>query len=78
MKIFISDKAKSDLLQFYGYLAERNPLAARAAIEVINTKFANIAQFPFLGRERSTLGVAYAASSRALRSFSIHSGASAL
>lgn len=56
MKVFISDKAKSDLLQFYQYLAERNPSAARSALETVNTKFANLARFPFIGRERSTLG----------------------
>ena len=56
MKIFLSDKARSDLLQFYAYLAERSPSAARAALETINVKFANLTKFPFIGRERSTLG----------------------
>jgi toxin ParE1/3/4 len=56
MKVFLSDKARSDLLQFYGYLAERSPSAARAALETINVKFANLTRFPFIGRERSTLG----------------------
>jgi toxin ParE1/3/4 len=56
MKIVISDKARSDLLEFYAYLAARNPSAARAAVTAINSKFSNIAQFPFIGRERSSLG----------------------
>jgi toxin ParE1/3/4 len=56
MKVFLSEKARSDLLQFYGYLVERTPSAARAALETINAKFANLTQFPFIGRERSTLG----------------------
>jgi toxin ParE1/3/4 len=56
MKVFLSDKARSDLLQFHGYLAERSPSAARARLETINVKFANLTRFPFIGRERSTLG----------------------
>ena len=57
MKVFLSDKARSDLLQFYRYLSEKSPSAARAALETINVKFAHLTQFPFIGRERSTLGV---------------------
>lgn len=55
MKIVVSDKAKTDLLQLYSYLASRNPRAADAAIHTIDTKFGNIARFPFIGRERSSL-----------------------
>ena len=56
MKVFVSDKARSDLLQFFAYLAERNPSAARAAVETIHLKFSNLMHFPFIGRERSTPG----------------------
>jgi toxin ParE1/3/4 len=56
MKIVISDKARSDLLEFYAYLAARSPSAARAAVIAINSKFSNITQFPFIGRERPSLG----------------------
>ena len=48
MKVFLSDKARSDLLQFHGYLAERSPSAARAALETINVKFANLTDFRLL------------------------------
>jgi|tagenome__1003787_1003787.scaffolds.fasta_scaffold19849771_2 toxin ParE1/3/4 len=56
MKVLVSDKAASDLLQLYAYLLERNPSAARAAIETIHVKFSNLMHFPFIGRARSTLG----------------------
>ena len=56
MKVFLSDKARSDLFQFYAYLTEGSPSAARAALETINVKFAHLTRFPFIGRERSTLG----------------------
>ena len=55
MKIVISDKARSDLLQLYAYLAARSPAAACKAVAAVDTKFANIAEFPFIGRERSAL-----------------------
>ena len=55
MKIVISGKARSDLLQFYAYLAARSPAAARRAVAAINIKFGNITEFPFIGRERSAL-----------------------
>jgi toxin ParE1/3/4 len=55
MKIFRSDKAHSDLLQIYAYLAERNPRAADAVIEQVNAKLENLCGFPFIGRERSSL-----------------------
>ena len=41
MKIFRSEKAERDLLQIYGYLADRNPQAADALIEEIDAKFTN-------------------------------------
>ena len=55
MKIFRSDKAKTDLVRIYAYLADRNPKAADALIEDIDTKFENLSRFPFIGRERSSL-----------------------
>jgi toxin ParE1/3/4 len=55
MKIFISEKAKKDLLQIFSYAAERNQLAADSFIERIDSKFEQLSRFPFIGRERTSL-----------------------
>ncbi len=55
MRIVLSDKAKSDLLRIYSYIGERNPAAANALIRRIDANFGNLARFPFIGRERSSL-----------------------
>ena len=55
MRVAVSDKAKSDLHRIYSYLAEHSPSAADSFIRRIDRNFANLARFPFLGRERSSL-----------------------
>ena len=55
MKIVWSEKAERDLLQIYGYLAERNLRAADALVREVDAKFNNLSRFPFIGRERSSL-----------------------
>jgi len=55
MKIVWSEKAEKDLLQTYGYLAERNPQAADVFAREVDDKFKNLSRFPFIGRERSSL-----------------------
>jgi len=55
MKVFVSDQADADLLQIYKFLAERNPDAAESLSREINRKFQNLGDFPFIGRDRSTL-----------------------
>jgi plasmid stabilization system protein ParE len=56
MKIFVSGKARQDLLRTFSYLAERNPIAAEALLQAIDRKFEQLCRFPFIGRERSSLG----------------------
>jgi toxin ParE1/3/4 len=56
MKIFVSDKARQDLLRTFAYLAERNPTAAEALLQAIDRRFEQLGRFPFIGRERSSLG----------------------
>jgi toxin ParE1/3/4 len=56
MRILVSDKAKIDLLRIYSYLAERNSTAAEAVLLRIDEKFRQLADLPFIGRERSSLG----------------------
>ena len=55
MKIFISARAREDLLQIFSYIAERNHFAARNVIEAIDGKFEQLSHFPFIGRERRSL-----------------------
>jgi toxin ParE1/3/4 len=56
MKIFISQTANADLLQIYSYLAPLNPTAAERLTHRIDRKFDELSRFPFIGRERSSLG----------------------
>jgi toxin ParE1/3/4 len=56
MRILVSDKAKIDLLRIHSYLAERNPTAAEALLLRFDEKFRQLADLPFIGRERSSLG----------------------
>ena len=55
MKVVVSDRANSDLLRLYLYLAPRNQAAADAIIERIDKRFEQLSRFPFIGRERSSL-----------------------
>ncbi len=55
MRIVLSDKADSDLLRIYRYLSERDQAAADTFIQRIDANFKNLARFPFIGRERSSL-----------------------
>ena len=55
MRVVISDKAKSDLIRIYHYLEERSPHAATAFAQRIDSNFANLVRFPFIGRDRSWL-----------------------
>ena len=57
MMIFVSRKANGDLLQIYSYLVQRNPNAAEALVRRIDRKFDELSRFPFIGRERSSLGL---------------------
>ena len=55
MKVFISGKARRELLQIYAYLAERNSAAAESVIQEVNRKLENLTHFPFIGRERPNI-----------------------
>jgi toxin ParE1/3/4 len=56
MLVVLSDKAKSDLIQIYRYIDERSQNAANVFIRRMGANFDNLARFPFIGRERSSLG----------------------
>lgn len=53
MRIIFSEEADSDLLQIHTYLAARNRAAAVALASLFNSKIESLAQFPFIGRDRS-------------------------
>ena len=55
MKVLLSDKARADLLRIYCYIAEGNPTAAETLVRRIDEKFDQIADLPYIGRERSSL-----------------------
>ena len=55
MKVFISDKARGDLLRIYTFVEARNPRAAEAIVQRIDEKFDQLSNLPFIGRERSSL-----------------------
>jgi toxin ParE1/3/4 len=55
MKIIFSEEADSDLLQIHSYLAARNRAAAVSLAKIFKAKFENLAHFPFIGRDRSSL-----------------------
>lgn len=55
MKVFVSDQADADLVQIFQYLSEKSRDAAELFAREIDRKFANLSDFPFIGRDRSTL-----------------------
>jgi toxin ParE1/3/4 len=55
MRVVLSEKAKADLFRIYRYIEERSAKAAHAFVRRIDTNFENLARFPFIGRERSSL-----------------------
>jgi len=55
MDVVLSDKARSDLLATHRYFEQRSANAADAFIRRVNSNFENLARFPFLGRDRSSL-----------------------
>jgi plasmid stabilization system protein ParE len=71
MRIILSDRADRDLIDIYRYLYERHESAASNFIQRIHTSFENLASFPFIGRERSSLATGLLASSLEFIWFSI-------
>jgi toxin ParE1/3/4 len=57
MKVFVSDKAKRDLLRIYSYVSQDNPDAATAILRRIDARLGQLSRFPFIGRERSNLAM---------------------
>ena len=55
MRVFISARARADVLRIYSYLVDRNPMAADRAVERIERKLEQLRHFPFIGPERPGL-----------------------
>jgi toxin ParE1/3/4 len=55
MKVIVSDKADADLVQIYRHLSSQSSAGAESIAREIARKFRNLSDFPFIGRERSSL-----------------------
>jgi toxin ParE1/3/4 len=55
MEVVLLDKARSDLLRVHHYLEAHSPNAADAFIRRVDSNLANLARFPFIGRDRPGL-----------------------
>lgn len=56
MRVFVSLRARSDMLDIYSYLNERSRNAAERMMVRFSQRFDELAEFPLLGRDRSELG----------------------
>jgi toxin ParE1/3/4 len=56
MRILLTDRAVDDLRSIFSYLNALNPVAAQNQIAAIDEKFSHLLRFPFIGRERPSLG----------------------
>jgi len=56
MKVRVSGRARRDLLRIHSFVSQHNEDAANAIIRRINERLEQLAKFPFIGRERSSLG----------------------
>jgi toxin ParE1/3/4 len=55
MRVFVSARARADVLRIHSYLVDRNRTAADRAIERIERKLEQLRHFPFIGPERPSL-----------------------
>lgn len=58
-KLRVSDNAKTDLVEIWLYISERNERAADRTTEEITAKYELLLEFPEMGRSREELGVRY-------------------
>ena len=56
MRVVVSLRARSDILDIHSYLAERSILVADRMLFRFSHRFDELQEFPFLGRDRSELG----------------------
>ena len=55
MRVVVSLRARSDILDIHTYLSERSPVAADRMLARFSQRFDELREFPFLGPDRSEL-----------------------
>ena len=55
MRVVISLRARSDILNVHSYLSERSPVAADRMLARFSQQFDELSNFPLLGPDRSEL-----------------------
>ncbi|MCP3416520.1 type II toxin-antitoxin system RelE/ParE family toxin [Bradyrhizobium brasilense] len=55
LRIVVSLRARSDVLDIHSYLADRSPAAADRMLVRLSERFDDLSEFPLLGRDRSEL-----------------------
>jgi toxin ParE1/3/4 len=55
VRVVVSLRARSDILNIHSYLAERSPVAADRTLARFSQRFDELSEFPFLGPDRSEL-----------------------
>jgi toxin ParE1/3/4 len=55
VRVVVSLRARSDILDIHKYLSERSPIAADRALVRLSERFNELCDFPFLGPDRSEL-----------------------
>ena len=55
MRVFVSFRTRSDIVDIHAYLSERSPIAADRTLGRLSQRFEELREFPFLGPDRSEL-----------------------
>jgi toxin ParE1/3/4 len=55
VRVFVSFRARSDIVDIYAYLSERSPIVADRMLGRISQRFDELREFPLLGPDRSEL-----------------------
>lgn len=55
MRVVVSLRARSDILDIHAYLSERSSIAADRLLARFSRRFDELREFPFLGPDRSEL-----------------------
>ena len=56
MRVDVSHRARSDILDIYSYISEHSPASADRMLTRLSLRFDELREFPHLGRDRSELG----------------------
>ena len=56
MRVDVSHRARSDILDIHSYISEHSPASAERMLVRFSQRFDELREFPLLGRDRSELG----------------------